>query len=164
MSGPPAPRRLTLSRYILRRNGVPVGAPGSLGNMLRRSLGASSFAGFWRYWNPVFGYLLGAYVFSPLKRFLPRAAALLATFVVCGAFHDLVTLGVRGRTAFLFTFWFFFLGVGVLLGNAARMDLSGRTWPVRAAVHVIYVVVCLGLAIAVQRGLGSTALHGLGPA
>src|SRR3546814_6624257 len=42
-------RELTLSQYILRRNGVPAGARGSLRNMFQRSLGASTFAGFWRH-------------------------------------------------------------------------------------------------------------------
>lgn len=41
-------RELTLALYIRRRNGVPTGARGGLRNMLHRSLGARSFAGFWR--------------------------------------------------------------------------------------------------------------------
>lgn len=35
-------RRLTLAQYVRRRNGVHVGASGSLRNMLRRSLGIFS--------------------------------------------------------------------------------------------------------------------------
>lgn len=50
-----ANRTTTLSEYVERRNGVPLGARGSLANMLRRSLGARSFAGFWRYWSPIWG-------------------------------------------------------------------------------------------------------------
>src|SRR3546814_14946088 len=95
----------SLSQSILRRNGVPAGARGSLRNMFQRSLGASTFAGFWRHWNPVFGYALGRYVFAPLKRAVPSALALVATFVVCGAIHDLVIMAVRGAPAFLFTPW-----------------------------------------------------------
>ena len=39
------PRKtLTLAQYVRNRNGVPLGASGSLGNMLKRSLGAGSFA------------------------------------------------------------------------------------------------------------------------
>lgn len=51
-------RGLTLSQYIRRRNGVPAGARGSLRNMFHRSLAASTFAGFWRHWNPMLGYAL----------------------------------------------------------------------------------------------------------
>jgi D-alanyl-lipoteichoic acid acyltransferase DltB (MBOAT superfamily) len=133
---------------------VPFGAKGALGNMMQRSLGARSFAGFWRYWNPIFGYGLGRYVFVPLKSVTPPALALVVTFVVCGALHDLVTMLVRGSAAFLFTPWFFFLGVGVLLGGAVGMDLSGRPWSVRAAVHLAYLSICLLLAVMVNSYAG----------
>src|SRR3546814_317806 len=142
-------RELTLSQYILRRNGVPAGARGSLRNMFQRSLGASTFAGFWRHWNPVFGYALGRYVFAPLKLAVPSALALVATFVVCGAIHDLVAMAVRGAPAFLFTPWFFFLGIGVLLGRAAGLNFSGRPWLARAAVNVAYVSACLAITLAI---------------
>ena len=140
-------RKLTMAEYILRRNGVPMGAPGSLRNMLHRSLGARSFAVFWQYWNPVFGYTLGRYVFSPSKRVLPPPVALVFTFVVCGALHDLVTTLVRGSPAFLFTPWFFFLALGVLAGRRAALDLGRFPWSVRASANLAYVTTCLGLAL-----------------
>ena len=147
-------RNLTLAQYIVRRNGVPAGARGGLRNMLSRSLGASSFAGFWRHWNPVFGYALGRFVFVPLKRIAPPFLALVATFVFSGLLHDAVTALVRGAPAFFFTPWFFFLGVGVLGGQAAEMDTSGYSWGVRAAVNLAYVALCLLLALAVGRFVG----------
>ena len=146
----PRRRVLTMGKYTLRRNGVPAGARGGLRNMLERSLGARSFAVFWQYWNPVFGYTLGRYVFSPLKRALPPAIALVVTFVVCGAVHDLVTTLVRGSLAFLFTPWFFFLGIGLVAGRLARMDLGRFPWRVRATANLAYVTSCLGLALLVR--------------
>ena len=89
-------RTLTMAEYIRRRNGVPAGAPGGLRNMFQRSFGARSFAIFWQYWNPVFGYALGRYIYAPLKYMLSPTAALIATFVVCGILHDAVTTAVRG--------------------------------------------------------------------
>lgn len=142
---------LTLSLYIRRRTGVPAGGRGGLRNMFYRSLGASSFAGFWRYWNPVFGFLLGRYIFVPLKRFLPPAIALIATFVVCGAIHDLVTTAARGSAAFLFTPWFFFLALGLLAGRAARRDLSAQPWLIRATANLAYIIACLVAALALKR-------------
>jgi hypothetical protein len=121
--------------------------------MLHRSLGAPTFAGFWRHWNPVFGYALGRWVFAPLKVVVPSPLALVSTFVVCGAIHDLVTMAVRGAPAFLFTPWFFFLGVGVLLGNASGLDLSGRSWLMRAAVNLTYVSACLAIPLGIGHFL-----------
>lgn len=138
-----------MSAYVRRRNGVPLGAPGSLQNMLQRSFGARSFAGFWQYWNPIFGYYLGRFVFAPLKKVLPSSVALIFTFLVTGIVHDLVTMAVRQDVAFLFTPWFFFLGVGVVLGKMAKMDIAASSLTVRAAVHATYLSVCLVLAILV---------------
>jgi len=114
--------------------------------MLHRSLGASSFARFWRFWNPIWGYYLGRYFYRPLDLWQPQPLALLLTFVISGALHDLATMAVRGSVTFLFTPWFFFLAVGVLVGEALRMDLTVRPWWVRAATHLTYLGVCLGLA------------------
>ncbi len=144
-------RRLTLSQYIRRRNGVPAGARGSLRNMLHRSFGASTFAGFWRHWNPIFGYSLGRYVYAPLKAVMPSAMALVATFVICGAIHDLVTTAVRGSPAFLFTPWFFFLSLGVLLGQGSGLNLSHRPWLVRAAVNLAYASAWLAIVLAIRH-------------
>lgn len=118
--------------------------------MFYRSLGAGTFAGFWRYWNPVFGYYLGRYIYAPLKSWLPSAAGLVTTFVVCGAFHDAIGSAVTGRMMFLFTPWFFFMGTGVVLGRAVRFDYSHLVWPVRAVINVSYVGVCLLLAYAIK--------------
>ena len=142
---------LTLSDYIRRRNGVPAGARGGLRHMLYRSLGAGSFAGFWRHWNPLFGYLLGRYIFVPLKRMMPSALALIVTFVICGAIHDLVTTAVRGSAAFFFTPWFLFLALGLLIGRAARMNLSRQPWLVRAAANLSYIATCLAAAVTIKR-------------
>ncbi len=147
-------RTVTMAQYIRRRTGVQAGGRGGLRNMFSRSLGARSPGAFWRYWNPVFGYTLGRYVNAPLRRLMPAALALELTFLVCGAFHDLVTMAARGSWAFLFTPWFFFLGIGVLLGQWTRLDLSQRPWLVRTCVNLVYLAGCLGLALVVKRGVG----------
>lgn len=139
----PFPRQsLTLAQYVLRRNGVPLGAPHSLKNMLHRSFGASTFAGFWQYWNPIWGYGLGKYVYAPLQQGLPAWLALILTFVVSGLLHDLVIMALRRSAAFIFTPWFFLLGVGVVVARSLGMDFSGRSWGVRAGVNLIYLMAC----------------------
>jgi D-alanyl-lipoteichoic acid acyltransferase DltB (MBOAT superfamily) len=142
-------KKLSLSEYVRRRNGVPLGASGSLKNMLRRSFGARSFAGFWQHWNPIFGYYLGKYVFVPLKRVSPPYVALILTFVVTGIIHDVVTMAVRQDVAFFFTPWFLFLGIGVVLSKMTGMDIGACSWKLRAVFHATYLGVCLALAFVV---------------
>lgn len=139
-------RQSTLTDYVRQRNGVALGARGSMGNMLYRSFGATSIAGFWRYWNPIFGYYLHRRIFSPLRHFTPRWIALILTFVFCGALHDGVTYIVRGSTAFLFTTMFMFFAVGVLVGAVARLDMSKMPWFVRVIINLSYLATCIALA------------------
>lgn len=134
-------QELTLRQYAHRRNGVPLGHPKSLQNMLYRSFGASSFAKFWQYWNPIWGYALGKFIFAPLQRYLSSPLALLMTFIVSGSIHDLVTMAIRGSVTFFFTPWFFLLGLGVILGRFAKMDLSNYSWWIRASINLIYLIV-----------------------
>lgn len=143
--------KLSLSQYIVYRNGVPAGARGSMRNMLHRSFGAPTLAGFWRHWNPIFSYGLGRYIYSPLKRFMPSALAVVATFVFCGALHDLVTVAVRGAPAFLFTPWFFLLGTGVVLAQAWNLDLSERPRIIRAVIHLAYISACLAATLTIKH-------------
>lgn len=144
-------QNLTLSQYVHLRNGVPLGNSKSLRNMLHRSLGAASFAAFWQYWNPIWGYGLGKYVYFPLRRILPPAAALIMTFIISGGIHDLATMAIRRSFAFLFTPWFFLLGVGAVLSRAIGMDLSNHPWWIRAGINLIYLVFCLALTLIAKQ-------------
>lgn len=144
-------RGISLSQYVRRRNGVSLGGSGSLKNMLQRSFGARSFAGFWRYWNPIFGYYLSRYVYSPTSRFAPRWLALLVTFLICGGLHDIVTFLFRGWTQFLFTLWFFFFSLGVMLSEKLGLNVVQLPLWLRAAIHLMYLSTCLILAISAQR-------------
>jgi hypothetical protein len=119
--------------------------------MLRRSLGAASFAGFWRYWNPIWGYYLGRYVFRPARRVLPASLATLTTFFVSGALHDVAISLVKARIIVLCTPWFLFMGLGVILGEAAKMDLSRRPWILRASMNIAYVGSCLALTLVLRE-------------
>ena len=143
----------TLAEYVVLRNGVPLGDGRSLRNMLERSFGAASFAGFWQYWNPIWGYGLGRYVYAPLRRVLPPAVAFILTFAISGGLHDLATMAVRWSPAFLFTPWFVLLGMGAVVGRVAGMDLGQRPFWLRAAVNLAYLVVCLLPALALRNAI-----------
>ena len=139
--------------FFQLRNGVPLGDPKSLENKLRRSFGATSFAGFWQYWNPIWRYGLVKYVYEPTRRILPWAAAFITTFIVSGAIHDLATMAVSRSFAFFFTPWFFLLDVGAVLGQALGMNFGKRPFWQRAAVNFTYLLTCLLLTLIVKREL-----------
>lgn len=136
----------SLRAFVLARNGVPLGHPDSLRQMLERSLGASSFRGFWRFWNPIWGYALGRWIYGPATLVMPRSLALVLTFAISGALHDLAIGLLRGGATGFLALGFSWLGLGVLIGDALRMDLGRLPWAARAAVHLSAVAGCIGTA------------------
>jgi len=146
-------KTLTLEAYVKHRNGVPLGASSSLQNMLVRSFGAGTFAKFWQYWNPIWGYALGRYIYAPLNRFLPASVSLILTFAISGGIHDLATMLVRGAPAFLFMSWFFLMGVVVVFGRLLKLDYSAHPFLIRVAINLSLVVACLMLTLALQHVL-----------
>jgi len=147
--------KLTLAQYILRRTGLPLGSPGLLRSMLNRSFLARSPRDFWKYWNPIFGYYLGRYIYGPLKKIMPASLALILTFLFSGLIHDLATIIVKGSTRFLFTTWFFFLGTGVLWGGVVNVDLSQRSRVARIIFNLMYIIFSFALAYTLIITLGS---------
>ncbi|UWX54598.1 hypothetical protein NYZ99_17235 [Maribacter litopenaei] len=141
---------MNLSSYIEKRNGVPLGHKDSLKNMLTRSLGAGKFSTFWKYWNPIWSYYLGKFIFKPLKKILPAAPSLLLTFIICGFVHDVIIIMVRSKIILLFTPWFFFMGCFVLLTNWLKLDYSNLQWPLRALINLLFILGCLYLAYQVK--------------
>lgn len=140
---------MSLGQYVLRRTGIPLGASGSLRMMFSKSFSAKSPKVFWQYWNPVFSYYLGKYIHSPIKRILPVSVATILTFLVSGFIHDLATILVRGSTRFLFTTWFFFLGLGVIIGEIANVKWPQQRKSVPVLSNILYLILNLGLAYGV---------------
>ena len=141
---------MSLRDYVQYRNGVPLGASGSLQNMLGRSLGAGTFAKFWQYWNPIWGYALARYIYQPLNRFLPAALALILTFTISGAIHDLATMLVRSAPAFFFTPWFSLMGAVVVFGRLLKLDYSSRPFLIRVIINLTFIIGCLIILISLR--------------
>jgi D-alanyl-lipoteichoic acid acyltransferase DltB (MBOAT superfamily) len=144
---------MTLTEYIKKRNGVPIGNSNSLRNNLYRSLGAKNFSAFWNYWNPVFGYYLGRFVFKPLKKIFPVGIALLFTFIFCGLIHDAVTTIFRGKTSFFFTIWFLLMGLAVLITKFYKHNFSKKIWISRVLINVCIISICFLLTYYTTRFL-----------
>ncbi|UII26718.1 acyltransferase [Fulvivirga maritima] len=133
---------LSLSEYVKKRNGVAMGSSKSLRNNLYRSLGAANFSLFWNYWNPIFGYYLGNFIFKPLKKFIPVSIALVLTFVFCGLIHDAVTTLLRKHISLFFTLWFFFMSLIVLLTRVFQHNFSNHPWIIRATINIVIISFC----------------------
>ncbi len=129
---------------------MPLGQSGSLRNMLHRSLGAGKFSIFWQYWNPIWGFYLGKLIFKPLKSIFPTAVSLIITFVVSGFIHDLVIIVLNGQFTLLFTPWFLFMGLCVIIGDNANIDYSKYAWIIRATINIAIIFSCLFLAYQVK--------------
>lgn len=141
---------MNLSDYVKRRNGVPLGDSNSLRNMLNRSLGAGKFSIFWQYWNPIWGYYLGKYIFKPLKCIFPPALSLILTFIICGFIHDLAIMLLKWKFTLLLTPWFLFMGLCVILVNYLKIDYSKFPWMARAAINIVIILGSLFIAYQVK--------------
>lgn len=141
---------MNLSAYIKKRNGVRLGASNSLRNMIIRSLGAGQFSKFWVYWNPIWSYYLGKFIFKPFKIIFPPALSIILTFAFSGFLHDLVIILLRWHFELLLTPWFLLMGFCVVLGDYAKIDYSKFTWIIRASINLFIISICLFIAYQVR--------------
>lgn len=146
-------QEITLSQYVKRINGVGIGAPGSLKNMLERSLGAGSFYLFWRYWNPIWGYYLATKVMHPVGRVLPSWCALIVTFMISGALHDLAVTLIKLRFTFFLTPWFTLMGLAVIGTQSLNISYRNFPWIARALFNIGCVVGCFFLTLLMEEVL-----------
>lgn len=141
----PVPPQITLSTYVTRRLGNDTRSQAV--NFLAKPFGAVSFAQFWWYWNPVFGYYLYYYSYKPLRVFLPRWVSIWITFLFCGMLHDLpfglaaVLSGTRPPT-FTLTIMFVFLGMIVVVTERAKLRLDHIPFTLRWPIHVLALFLC----------------------
>lgn len=135
-------KAMSLADYVKRRNGVPLGGQGALPAMLKRSLGATSFAKFWHYWNPIWGYYLARVVMCPLSRVVPSWIALIATFLVSGLLHDVAISLVKMQLTLLLTPWFGLMGIAVAVSEKLELAWRGYPFAVRALLNLTIIVVC----------------------
>ena len=139
------PYSYSLNDFVQRKLGRPLGASGSLKVMLSRSLGAPNPRIFWQYWNPIFGYYLGKYIYANLRKVLPSFLSIIITFIVSGLVHDLVTIAVNGYTSFFFTLFFLLLSLVLVITEWIRFDLCRYGNSVRIAFNLFYLISCFAV-------------------
>lgn len=144
-------KTISLSEYVKKRTGVALGASGSMRNTFKRSFGAGSFYLFWRYWNPIWGYYLSRHVMKPVSQLMPAWFAILITFAVSGALHDLAVTLVKWQLTFFFTPWFVLMSIPVLVTKKFNITYHHNHWFIRAALNISFIVICLGLTILLEK-------------
>ncbi|SEL28220.1 hypothetical protein SAMN05216262_108120 [Colwellia chukchiensis] len=144
-------KSISLSAYVKRRNGVALGAKGSMSQMFKNSFGAASFQQFWHYWNPIWGFYLARNVMSPLQKIVPAWCAIILTFAVSGALHDLAISIIKWRFSSFFTLWFFCMSLAVLITKKFNIHFHSQPWLVRSAANMTLIMMCLWLATTIER-------------
>ncbi len=147
-------QRMTLTQFISKRLGDEQNAGVLLKRMFVLSFGAPSFREFWRYWNPVYGYFLFYYCYKPLRRTLPRAVCVVATFFVSGfVLHDLLFgwwIRAIRMESLQFPFvgiWFSLMGLLVLLTSALHLSWPGQPFMIRVLLNSACIVLAFLLAL-----------------
>jgi len=144
-------KMVTLREYVRKRNGVPLGAKGSLRNMFYRSLGSNQFSGFWHYWNPIWGYYLGKFIFKPLRNKLSINVSIILTFFVSGFIHDLVVSVIYFKIFILITPWFLLMGLLVITSNELGILIKSPIWIYRALVNIGYIGSSLFIVLSIKN-------------
>ena len=146
--------RITYSKYERRRLGNKSGEFAKIAAMFRRSFGSGTFAGFWRYWNPLFSYYLLYNCYSPLRKYLPRYIAVMLTFMASGAIHDLFASLALLKLSVFFTPIFAGLGSLTILEEVSGLNFEWASYPLRYFINgaLITGVFYLGISIGSLSG------------
>lgn len=147
------PPPITYRQYERRRLGNASGEWAGIVYMTGRAFGASTFAGFWRYWNPLFSYYLYFRCYRPLVRRLPRPAAVVLTFAASGAVHDLFASLAAMRLSLLCTSVFALFGLLVVLEERFSLNLDWAPPGVRALIHGSIIAGAFAAAVFVRAAI-----------
>jgi hypothetical protein len=109
-----------------------------------RPLSAPTFSGFWQSWNPVYRYFTLFWFYRPLRRHLPRQAAVYLTFIASGLLlHDLpfnLSADIaRGQAPIpAVTLLFAIFGGMALVSEVRQLNLAGQPTWVRIAANLVW--------------------------
>ena len=154
-------QQLTLDAFVRRRLGSDGGDLGQLRRMFGRSFGAGSLEGFWRYWNPVYAYYLDLLCYRPLRKWLPRPLAVVATFFCSGfLLHDVpfwwgvAALKTHSLPIPFVGLWFSLMAALTLVAARLRLDYSALPSGARVAINASHIAAAGLIAFAVVRLAG----------
>lgn len=117
-------KELTFNEYLRRRDyKVPMEAGNVIWRWFFVSFAQPAFGGFWRVWNPIFGYYL-AKLYRRLGGNRNRLIACVATFAACGFGHDLFNIITRSWDKFNLKVTFTFIMFGVLVAATSPLRIQ----------------------------------------
>jgi hypothetical protein len=129
--------------------------------MFARAFTAPTFRGFWRYWNPLYGYALLYGCYLPLRRVAPEAACFVATFAVSGfLFHDLIGWTIAGaahRFVPVVTVAFVLIAFSCILSERAGLTLRRLSSAARVVAHTGVIAAAFALSIGLSYAFGHHA-------
>ncbi len=108
--------------------------------MCRQSFTSTTFAGFWRSWNPLFSYYLLYFCYAPLRKRVPRPLAQIAPFALSGSVHDLAATVARGEPYLVFTLSFIFFGLWTVVERGIGLRVTVFPASIRPAYHLMLIV------------------------
>lgn len=116
--------KLTMSQYISRRLDGVEGEIPRLIHMLNKCFTQKNFINFWKYWNPIYSYILGYYVMKPFRKIFPSKIARSLTLVVNGIFHDIVVSLIIGRIFFSVTLLFIIYSIILVIEEKFKIEMN----------------------------------------
>lgn len=116
--------RVSLSKYISKKlDGVEGEIPRMI-HMFKKSFSAPNFKYFWTYWNPIYSYVLGFYVYKPIKKVFSATIARTITFLINGIFHDIVVSLIMGKVSYLVTLLFLIYAIQLIVEDHFKIRLK----------------------------------------
>ena len=133
---------MTLRRYLTKKLGNKKTITACLKFMLQKSFYSKSFREFWKHWNPLWSYFLTYYSYKPLKTKLPKSIAVLLTFGISGALHDVFVMLLLQKFYYLFTMIFLVFGALVLVESSLKISITSSSKVLRPIYHSTIIILC----------------------
>lgn len=140
---------MNLNSYLKRILGTS-DAFGLLNVSIEKAFHARSFKLFWRYWNPLYGYLLSKYINKPLSRKLNDKISTILTFIFSGlVLHDswlmpLYYILFNKIIFFPVTIIFFCYAIVLVIEDTFRLRKNTTDDKIHVLINIVYI---LGISI-----------------
>ncbi|NVO20824.1 MAG: hypothetical protein HXX13_14075 [Bacteroidetes bacterium] len=133
---------------------------GQLQKSVEKAFHARSFKLFWRYWNPLLGYILSKYIYKPLSKIMSDRISTILTFIFSGLIlHDswfmpLCYFVFKKPVFFPVTIIFFCFGIVSVAEDSLKLRDHIENDKVHVLINMIYI-----FGISIAGGLISALMY-----